>query len=306
MHYFEDFTSLKLANSCVTIGSYDGIHLGHQKIINALTQYSKDVKIPSVVVTFYPNPKVFFRQIGGAYYLTPPEYKAALLEEMGVDYVITHPFNQDVANLRAVEFIDRIHEQIYFSKMFIGHDFALGKDRSGDYERLVELGKLNNYSVERINPLEYQGNPVSSSWVRSLLEDGQVSQASVLLGRPHRVHGEVVSGDGRGRQIGIPTANLDVWSRAANLKNGVYACYAEINGQRYKAVTNIGYRPTFDTNDASIHIETHILDFRREIYGEVVGLDFIEYLRGEKKFSGIEELVSQIHSDIDQAQEILG
>ncbi|NIP42969.1 MAG: hypothetical protein GWN61_12715, partial [candidate division Zixibacteria bacterium] len=122
MHYFEDFSGLKLANSCVTIGSYDGIHLGHQKIINALTEYSKNEKIPSVVVTFYPNPKVFFRHIDGAYYLTAPEYKAVLLEEMGVDYVITHPFNQDVANLRAVEFIDRIHDQIHFSKMFIGHD----------------------------------------------------------------------------------------------------------------------------------------------------------------------------------------
>ncbi len=306
MHYFEKFPNLELTDSCVTIGSYDGIHLGHQKIVNTVLNNAREKDIPSVVVTFFPNPKAHFKKIEGPYYLTTPEDKARILEEMGVDYVITFPFNQSLANLRAEEFITKLRQQIHFSKLVVGYDFALGKDRSGNYERLIELGNANNYSVERINPVEFSGKTISSSWIRSLLADGDVSTAAKLFGRPYRVHGEVVSGDGRGSQIGIPTANLDIWPQLATIKQGVYACHAIVDGNRYQAVTNIGLRPTFENDIVSIRVETHILDFSQNLYGKVVSLEFIEYLRPEQKFAGIDQLVAQIQTDITKARKILG
>ena len=187
----------------------------------------------------------------------------------------------------------------------VGYDFAMGRDRSGDIVELRQLGEVFHYDLQVVSPVKLGEHTVSSSQVRKLLSEGEVDQARQMLGRPHRVSAPVTPGAGRGSRIGIPTANLAVEGKKAVPSQGVYVCQAGLNGKYWGAVTNIGVRPTFEVDGGPRTVETHILDFSNDIYGETISLDFLERLRGEQKFSGIEALVAQIQDDITLARRVL-
>lgn len=302
MQHFWSLNNVNLHNTWLTIGSFDGVHLGHQFIVRQLTEGAHAEGAKAVVLTFHPHPAVVLGKREKALYLTSPEERANLLGELGVDVVITHPFNLEISKTSARDFISQIKARLGLRHLMIGHDFALGRDREGDAEALRRLGAEFDYSLEVISPLTTREVIVSSSKIRSALEAGEVAEAARLLGRAYHVSGEVVHGEGRGRTIGIPTANLEIWEERMLPKAGVYVCKARIMEKTWGAVTNIGVRPTFETDDPQPTVEAHLLKFEGELYGYELHLDFISRLRDEKRFASVDELVAQIQTDIQNAE----
>lgn len=289
----------------LTIGSFDGVHRGHQEIIRHLVTGAHKVGAPAVVLTFYPHPTVVLRGITGPYYLTSPEERSTLLSELGVDIVIIQHFDRQLADTSAREYVLKLKKQLGLKRLLVGHDFTLGKGREGNIPTLEHLGKELSFEVEVTQPVLFDSQVISSSQIRAALAEGNVAYVHNLLGRPFSITGVVVPGDGRGRTIGIPTANLNVWHEQLLPKTGVYVCRARIEAEVFGAATNIGIRPTFDGSAPLIHVEAHILDFNRDIYNQKVSLDFLARLRGEQKFPNVQELVKQIHADIEQARQLL-
>ena len=234
--------------------------------------------------------------------MSTPEERAELLGALGVDVVITYPFTLQVASQTALEFMSEISRRIHPRHLLVGYDFALGRGREGNVARLQAIGTELGYTLDVISQIELEGEIVSSSQIRAALADGNVLKASRLLGRAYQVSGEVVHGDGRGRLLGIPTANLELWPYRVIPKAGVYACQAQIDGQTWKAVVNIGVRPTFDNQATVQHIEAHVLDLDEVLYGRQMQLAFIERLRDEQRFPSVEALVEQIRQDIQHAR----
>jgi riboflavin kinase/FMN adenylyltransferase len=241
----------------------------------------------------------------GAYYLTTPQERAELMGELGVDVVITHPFNKEVAARSARDFMDDLYQHLGMHCLYVGHDFALGRGREGDIPALEKLGQQLGYVVHVLEPVELDGQVISSSRIRSALTEGDLEMANRLLGRPYSVSGPVVHGDGRGHSIGIPTANLDVWDGRLLPRPGVYACRAHLDGRTWRAVTNVGYRPTFENQPATPRVETHLLEFGQDLYGRQIDLSFVARLRDEQRFPNVQALVAQIQADIQQAREVL-
>jgi riboflavin kinase/FMN adenylyltransferase len=305
MQHYWSLDGVALQDAWLTIGSFDGVHLGHQAILRQLTAGAHAESAPAVVLTFHPHPAVVLRNRRGPFYLSTPEERAALLSEMGVDVVITHPFNRDIAALTAWEFMSRLQRHLGLKRLCIGHDFALGRGREGDFAALERLGLEFGYTVNSLVAVERDGQVISSSMIRAALAEGDVAGANRMLGRPYQVRGIVIHGDGRGRTIGIPTANLEIWAERALPKVGVYACLAYVDGRKWKAVTNVGYRPTFDGQMFEPLVETHLLGYDQDLYTREIVLSFVERLRDEKRFAGVQELVEQIRRDITKAQEII-
>ena len=192
-----------------------------------------------------------------------------------------------------------------FNHLIVGYDFALGKNRQGDVPTLQKIGKDLGYTVDAMQPVKIEGEAVSSSRIRSALAAGDMQLTTLLLGRPFQVSGKVVPGDGRGRRIGIPTANLSLWAERAIPMAGVYVCQAVISNKTWGAVTNVGFRPTFESQPVPPRVETHLLDFDAELYGQEVSLQFIDRLRDEQRFPSVEALAAQIQRDIIQARQVL-
>lgn len=305
MQHYRSLSHVKLQNTWLTIGTFDGVHIGHQQIIRHLIQGSNKTGGKTVVVTFFPHPAIFLGKRENPHYLTSPEERARLLGEAGIDVVITIPFNEKIANQPPKLFVTQLKNKLGFTHLVVGPDFALGKDREGNVSKLQELSQEMGYFLDVLQPLESGGYTVSSSLVREALTNGEVEEASRLLGRPYLLRGRIVHGDGRGRSIGIPTANLAYWKEQALPKNGVYVCKAIIDGETWKSVVNIGYRPTFNDQKPDLHIEAHLIGFQGNIYGSELELLFIHHLRDEKRFTGIDELLAQIRQDINRAQTML-
>lgn len=291
--------------SVVTIGMFDGVHRGHQALVKRLVQAAHESGRHAVVLTFFPHPDVVLRSIQGRYYLTSPEERARLLLELGVDRVITHTFDDSVREMRAADFVDRMLLHLKLNELWVGADFALGYKREGNVDYLRQLGKDRGYEVEIVDlvGVDNNGTKISSSAIRAALELGQVSQVHDWLGRPYTLTGTVVHGDQRGRTIGFPTANIAVWQSQVIPANGVYAGWAQVGDEHYMAVTNVGLRPTFD--GTRITVEVHILDFEQYIYEQSISFSFVERLRDEMKFSGIDALTAQLGSDVQAGRELL-
>jgi riboflavin kinase/FMN adenylyltransferase len=305
MQHYENLEEIKILKSWLTIGTFDGVHLGHQQIINSLIKGAQATQIPTIVVTFFPHPAIILGKRNSPSYLTSPIQRAQILGDLGVDIVLTYSFTEQTSRLTPFEFLGQLKEYLGFTHLVIGHDFVLGKNRSGNESTLQELGAQLGFSLDVIPPFRVNDRLVSSSEVRQAILDGNMQYVSVLLGRTFSVSGCVISGDGRGKEIGIPTANLDFWNELVIPKNGVYACWVEVNHQRYQAVTNIGFRPTFTNTTPAIRIETHLLNYSGNLYGEELSIYFIQRLRDEIRFSGIESLITQIKKDIENTKEIL-
>ncbi len=305
MLHFHNLDNIQLENSWVTIGSFDGVHVGHQQIIRNLVEGAHRAGLPAAVITFYPHPQLVIHQESRPYYLTLPDERAQLLGSLGVDIVLTYPFNQKTSQMTALDFISMLHARFNFSELWVGHDFALGRNREGTPDRLRELGGQFGFKVHEIPPYTLQDELVSSSRIRKYLRDGNVREAAVLLGRPFEITGMVVKGENRGKSLGFATSNLMVDKEMAAIKPGVYACLAKVQGETWQAVTNIGFRPTFGEGIQTPRVEAHLLGFSKDLYGEQLVLSFIERLRDEKKFNQVSDLIAQIKEDIAQAQRVL-
>jgi len=286
----------------LTIGAFDGVHLGHQHLIRSVVESARTGHSRSALVTFFPHPSVVLGR-AEPFYLTSNEEKLEQFERLGLDLAVIVEFTTETTHIRAAEFVNLLIENLSMREMWIGHDFALGYKREGDKAFLQAMGVERGYSVHTVEPVLLEDQPVSSSRIREALRAGDMRQVNACLNRPFRVHGRVVKGAQRGHKLGVPTANLAVWADHAIPRNGIYACRAHVGGMVYDAVTNIGTRPTFDNGARTV--EAHLLDFDDDLYGQTMALDLIEFQRPEEKYHTVEALITQMREDIRIARSIL-
>lgn len=299
METYVGFPSQPLAQPVfLTIGNFDGVHRGHQKLIGDLAEAAHAAGCLAGLLTFDPHPLAVLRPEVSLLRLTSPEERADLLDALGMDFVLALPFSRALAATPAADFMEELARRLHLRELWIGPDFALGRGREGHALRLSELGRALGYTVHVTPLFDWEGIAVRSSRVRALLADeGDVAAAAHLLGRPYRVWGVVQHGVQRGRRLGFPTANLTLPADRLAPAHGVYACWAWRDDRGYPAVVNIGVRPSFDNGLRSI--EAYVLDFEGDLYGETLGLSFIERLRGEQRFAEVGELVAQINRDVE-------
>ncbi len=293
-----------IAGACVTIGNFDGVHKGHQKLIQLACSRAKAQDLASVVVTFDPHPLRVLRSDRTPPFITLTEQKLELISQHGPQVCLLLEFNMDMAKLAPEDFVKKyLLDGLNMKEMIIGYDYHLGKGRAGNFETLTELGKKHGFTVDRLNPVSIGDAVVSSTRIRDLVQAGHVWAARPLLGRFYQIKGEVVHGMNRGgRLLGFPTANLKLVDELFP-KPGVYAIWVEIDNEVHMGVANIGKNPTFG-NDA-LSVEAHILDFKGDIYGKDIRVHFVQRIRDEKKFSGIDELKDRIAKDIELGRQIL-
>ncbi len=305
MQHVYTLTSLHLRGAWVTIGVFDGVHRGHQALLRDFVAEAHAHAAPAVVVTFYPHPAEVLSNRRAPFYLTSPEEKARLIAALGVDVLLTHPFDEEVARQPAQVFMQALKAHLGLRRLWVGYDFALGRGREGDIPTLRRLGETLGYTVHVVEAYRLDGEVVSSTRVRQALAAGQVRQAARLLGRLYDLPGQVVPGEGRGRRLGFPTANLATWPKRMVPASGVYACYADLAEGTFPAVVNIGVRPTFEQGEAVPRIEAHLLDFSGDLYGRRLTLRFVARLRAERRFPSAEALAAQIARDVAQARTVL-
>ncbi len=304
MQHYRSLEEVNLQNSWLTVGVFDGVHRGHQEIIKKLTTGAHANDAPAVVLTFDPHPaSVLSGQEIKC--LTLPDERANLLGQLGVDAVITERFTRELSTVTAYDFMSRLTRQLGLQHLLIGYDFALGKGREGNPTRLTEIGSELGYTVEVVPALSDESGVISSTEIRKLIEIGNIAEAARLLGHPYSLHGPVIHGDGRGKTINVPTANIAYSHEKMIPAKGIYACWAYLNEQRYRAAINIGTNPTFTPDKQTPNVEAHLLDFRRELYGEDLRLEFVARLRDELKFDSVDVLVKQIWKDVEVSRRIL-
>jgi riboflavin kinase/FMN adenylyltransferase len=305
MEHFYHLAQAQLEHpSLVTIGVFDGVHKGHQHLIRQLVNEAHAHNRQAVVLTFFPHPDVVLRKLEGRYYLTTPEQKAELLTALGVDCVVTHPFDDSVRQMRAADFVDELLSHLKMESLWVGSDFAMGYKREGNVPFLKTQGAQKGFTVHEIDLMAAEGAAISSTAIRQALQEGRVEQAKAWLGRGYSVRGEVIHGEGRGKQIGYPTANIAVWKEQVIPANGVYAGWAYLNGERFMAATSVGLNPTFE-GGKQVSVEPYLLDFDRDIYGQQLEVSFETWLRPEEKFTSIEALIEQIGRDVETGRKYL-
>ncbi len=300
---YDDVQKSLLTNCRVTIGRFQGVHLGHRHLLEQLG--GADEKSPKVVVTFDPPPEDVLKQTIHPK-ISSSQEKIKIFEQLGIDAVFLIPFDHITAQLSAEDFARQyVFELFQPQKIVVGYDFAFGKNRSGSVKTFEALAATQpkHTQVVQVGPFTLSGEVVSTSLIREKILGGDVRRACELLSRPYTLEGVVVDGAKRGRALGFPTINLKTQPLRILPKLGVYAVYVEIEGQRFNGVCNVGLNPTF-AQDHQMKVECHILDFDRDVYHKTVQLHFIERLRDEKRFSGRDELVQAIHADIAHARRI--
>jgi riboflavin kinase/FMN adenylyltransferase len=292
------------ARSHVTVGVLDGVHRGHQRLIAEMTGAARATGGVAVALVFDPHPAT---ALG---YEPPPllttlEERAELLAALGLDVLIVVPFTQTLARTSAADFVEALLRHVRLAELWGGPDLALGHRREGDSPFLQRLGKEREFAVRVVEPLVWEGALVSSSRVRDALRAGDLAQATGCLGRPYRLTGAVVHGDGRGGRLGVPTANLAPPPERLIPASGIYACLAHIGRfGTHPAAVNVGTRPTFD--GGAVTVEAHLLDFEADLYGRALALDFVARLRDEVAFPGVDALMAQMQKDIAQVRNVLG
>ena len=287
----------------LTIGVFDGVHLGHNALLSEIKAQAEQLNALSCVVTFRYHPDELLSPNKSLPYLTSLNQRVKLLKTKGIDLVVTVTFNAELAALEAREFIMLLKKYLKMRGLVVGPDFALGKGRQGNIEYLRQVGRELGFTVTTVPPVQVKNETVSSTAIRNALADGDMKRVENLAGRYFSFTGKVVEGEKRGRRLGFPTANLDVHPRQALPPFGIYATLAHISGKTYQSVTNIGIRPTFSEGRRTI--EVYILDFDKDIYGKELRVDFIAKLRDEKKFSSVDELIKQMSDDVKQGRQIL-
>lgn len=301
MTFIRDLQRLQSFNqrSVVTIGSFDGVHLGHQAILKQVKSVAAQLGLPSVVMTFEPQPQEFFSGERAPARLMRLREKVDALLEFGVDQVLCLQFNRQLRHLSASEFVRSVLVDGLGTKhLIVGDDFRFGCDRSGDFKMLSEMGESYDFAVQDTETLAVDGERVSSTLVRQILQQGEFDRASQLLGKPFRITGRVVYGQQLGRELGFPTANVQLNRYSAPL-SGVYAVLVNIDGSVYQGAANVGLRPTVGDLVKPI-LEVHLLDFTGDLYGRRIEVEFVTKIRDEKKFTSLDKLVEGIQRDVKQ------
>ena len=304
MRHYHSLEEFSTDNAWLTVGVFDGVHRGHREIIRKLTADAHAHDAPAVLLTFDPHPASVLtgREIKC---LTTPEERVDLLAGLGVDIVITQRFTPDLSTVPAYDYMSRLKETLGLSHLLIGYDFALGKGREGNANRLTEIGKELTYSVEIIKALSDESGVISSTEIRKLVTTGNVTEAAKLLGYNYSMSGEIIHGAERGRKIGFPTANVDYPKQKVIPSNGIYACHAWLGEEKFMAATNIGFNPTFTPERQIPSLEAYLLDFDRDIYGQNLKLEFVSRIRDELKFDSVEALIHKIHEDVEETRRML-
>ena len=303
------FTSIKdltkNKNTILTLGTFDGIHPGHLKIIDKLVNCSKEKDCRNVVITFHPHPRTVLSSDNEVKMLTTQEERKNLLEKHGVENFLTINFTKEFASLTAEEFIyDYLVNGIGLSEIVLGHDHHFGKGRGGNVELLKKIGAAENFSVTTVDAFYINDEVVSSTKIRNALIEGDLKKANILLGRNYSFSGTVIGGDKRGRELGYPTANIKLSSQEKLLPAiGIYVVRVLLNNEKHIGLLSIGKRPTF-YNAGELVTEVYIYNFNREIYDEVVTIELVERLRGEEKFNTADDLINQMNKDKENGLKI--
>ncbi len=290
-------------DSVVTFGVFDGLHIGHQDVLDKVRECATADKLASVLFGFYPHPLTYLAPEKCPPVLMCLPKRIEILEELGFDIAIFVNFNEKIASMSPYTFVENILQKVCRAKhVVVGYACQFGKDREGDAELLASIGHQSGFGVSIVPPTQLNGFPVHSTRIREAIARGDLGLASQLLGRNYSMRGTIVQGDGRGSQIGFPTANIEPGQQICP-PNGVYAIRAKLTDKWFDGVLNIGTRPTFD--GTKLQVESHLFDFNEIVYGETIEICFIEKIRNERKFSDLHALVKQINQDIAVANEIL-
>jgi riboflavin kinase / FMN adenylyltransferase len=294
--------SLSMAGSVVTMGNFDGIHLGHQALIRNTVEESKRLGYPSIVLTFEPHPLKILAPERAPRLILSYEDKMGLLESFGVEIVIAQRFDRQFASIAADEFVRRLLvDRLRIKKLWVGRDLRFGQGRKGGTDDLLRLAPDAGFEVGVLDPILLDGVRISSSIIRQLVEKGRVNEVRPMLGRYHFVSGRVVTGHRRGHKLGFPTANISSATEVVPM-NGIYATLIQLRHKQWFSVSSIGVNPTF--GDGARTMESFILNFEEDIYDESVKLSFVKRLRDEKKFSRVQDLVAQMHDDVNGAKAV--
>lgn len=291
---------------CVmSIGQYDGVHLGHQALIGETVRQAKAEGLPSLVMTFDPHPREVLKPGSHPPILTPLRRKAELIEQCGVDALCVVPFTQSFASFSPQEFVHEVLvAHLHPAKVIVGENFTFGHKAAGTVDTLAQLGRTFGFEVEAFGLVNEGPHTISSTYIRSCVDAGDMPKATAALGRPHRIEGLVVRGDMRGRGLGFPTANLRPPMYSAIPADGVYAGWMTVRDQPRAAAISVGTNPTYSGTER--RVESYLLDFEGDLYGEQVQIDFVERIRTMKKFASSEELVDAIEADVEATRTILG
>lgn len=288
----------------LTVGNFDGLHLGHQALIASVKAHAEEFGAQACLLSFHPHPRIFFEQIQAPFYLTCPKEKEELITQSGLDLYVELPFNEQLAAMSARDFFTHLLSSFNLCGLSVGENFHFGRGGEGDYHLLSELCAQAGVSLDRVAPFCQGGEVVSSSRVRRALQNGQMELVAELLGRPYCIRGRVRAGKHMGSKLGFPTANLICDAQKLLPRYGVYASRVMVNGQSYMGVTNTGIRPSFDDGNQPT-VETLLLDFDADIYGLPLRIEFVQFLRDEKKFDSFSMLVEQIEADKKEARSCL-
>ncbi|MCT4633717.1 MAG: bifunctional riboflavin kinase/FAD synthetase [Firmicutes bacterium] len=302
MKIFETLDEVKIKQKTgIALGTFDGLHVGHKQVIRDLVENCKKLNLKSVVYTFSNHPREITKTSDNFKRLISLQEKKRLIEELGVDYLILVSFDEFHKNTPANEFVEEILiAKLRMRHLSVGFNYKFGKMAKGDINLLEEYSYKKDFSLSVISPVKVQGEKVSSTLIRELLEEGKVTEVSKYLGRNHRVTSKVISGKKVGRILGFATANLDIHPNMTLIRPGVYITRALFDGQWYGSISNVGYNPTFEKT--GFHLETYIFDFDKDIYDQELAVEFLERIRSEKKFMNLDDLKNQIQKDVDIAK----
>jgi riboflavin kinase/FMN adenylyltransferase len=302
LHYLNTKETFKSRNLCLCIGNFDGIHLGHQHVIKKIIKNSQSDNLKSAIMTFVPHPKIYFKKTDGNFNIITNSDKKNFLKYLGVENYIEYKFNKTLSNLDAVDFIEKILvKQLSVKKIVVGKDFRFGKDRKGDTSLLKTLSSKHKYKLSIIGHVKNKKTNLkfSSSTIRKNINEGLFEKVSQALGRNWFMQGKIIKGSQKARLINFPTANMKPGNHILP-KKGVYCVNVILNGNLYKGIANFGERPT--VKGVNLLLETHIFEFNREIYGKELTVEFLTFIRSEKKFKDFKSLTTQINKDVITAK----
>lgn len=288
----------------LAIGQFDGLHLGHASVIESAVRTAASLNLPAAVMTFHPHPKEVMKKGDYDGYLTPPREKERILKSLGVDYVYIVEFNDAFSRVSPQNFVAGVLVPLQIHTAVVGFDFRYGYRGEGDAGMLRELSD-NTLEVHTVPPFLIEGEKVSSSGIRRALAEGEVQLAARWMGRRYSIYGTVMHGEKRGRKIGFPTANLKPDEHFVLPAKGVYAVRVNYEGQRLEGVMNVGVKPTFHNDKSAPSLEIHLFDFNGDLYGKSLSVELVEFIREERRFGSIDELVAQIGKDADTAKSML-
>ncbi len=305
MKVFNSIQSFKCDKKTIaTIGTFDGVHIGHRKILDKLIKAADGVNYETLLLTFFPHPRMIVQPEADIKLLNTIDEKKELLKEIGLDNLVIHPFDLDFSNLEAEEFVKSVLvDRFNIHKIIIGYDHRFGKNRSADINDLIEFGKKYNFEVEQIQVKELDDVSISSTKIRKALEEGNIKLANLYLGYNYTLGGKVVLGKQLGRTIGYPTANIEILESYKLIpKIGVYAVFSQIDGIRYSGMMNIGFNPT--VLGTKLTVEINLFDFNQDIYGDFIQIEILERIRDEQKFASLQNLKNQLAQDELTARKI--